>query len=130
LVHQIRADLCSISAPDPVEVWQVSVLKNLLSRAVAWEIIPVNPSQGIKLPKILAGRVRYLQPTELHNLLALCPELLCSIVGLAVSTGMRCSEILGLRWLDVDIQHGCLMLPQTKKRRPNRLPQQGSIGSY
>ena len=27
---------------------------------------------------------------------------------------MRREEILGLRWLDADLEHKCLMLPQTK----------------
>lgn len=36
------------------------------------------------------------------------------IVGLAVGTGMRRSEILGLRKLDIDSANGRLLLPQTK----------------
>ncbi|MBV9572587.1 MAG: site-specific integrase, partial [Acidobacteriales bacterium] len=36
------------------------------------------------------------------------------IVILAVSTGMRRSEVLGLRWLDVDLLNGRILLPQTK----------------
>src|SRR5207253_2143298 len=42
------------------------------------------------------------------------PEWLRPIVGLAVSTGMRRSEVLGLRWLDVDVTNARIMLPQTK----------------
>lgn len=93
---------------------EVCVLKHLLSRSVEWEIIPINPAQGIKPPKPPAGRLRYLQPTELRTLLDICPNWLRPIVGLAVSTGMRRSEILGLRWLDIDSSNSCLMLPQTK----------------
>lgn len=93
---------------------ELNALKHLLRLAVEWEIIPFNPSQGVKSPKVPAGRVRYLQPTELRVLLEACPEWLRPIVALAVSTGMRRSEILGLRWLDVDIVHDRIMLPQTK----------------
>jgi integrase len=93
---------------------ELNVVKHLLSLAVEWEIIPFNPSQGVKSPKVPAGRVRYLQPTELRLLLEACHEWLRPIVALAVSTGMRRGEILGLRWLDVDIVHDRIMLPQTK----------------
>lgn len=93
---------------------ELNVIKHLLSLAVEWEIIPFNPSQGVKSPKVPAGRVRYLQPTELRLLLEACHEWLRPIVALAVSTGMRRGEILGLRWLDVDTIHDRIMLPQTK----------------
>ena len=93
------------------------ILKYILSKAVEWEIIPVTPAQRVELPKPPAGRVRYLQPTELCILLEKCPEWLRPIVGLAVTTGMRRSEILGLRWLDVDLRNAIIpmiLLPQTK----------------
>lgn len=93
---------------------ELTTLKHMLSLAVEWEIIPFTPAQGVKGPKLPAGRVRYLQATELRAALEACPQWLRPIVGLAVSTGMRRGEILGLRWLDVDMSHKCLMLPQTK----------------
>lgn len=93
---------------------ELNVLKHLLRLAVEWELIPLNPAQGVKSPRVPAGRVRYLQKGELATVLLECQEWLCPIVALAVSTGMRRSEILGLRWLDVDLSHGRAMLPQTK----------------
>ncbi|NOT62418.1 MAG: site-specific integrase [Acidobacteria bacterium] len=93
---------------------ELNVLKHALRMAVEWEIIPVNPAQGVKAPKVPAGRVRYLQPTELKALLEACPDWLRPIVALLVCTGMRRSEVLGLRWLDVDVTHKRVILPQTK----------------
>jgi integrase len=95
-------------------VKELNVLKHLLGLAVEWELIPTNPAHGIKPPRVPAGRVRYLQPTELRAVLEACPEWLRPIAGLAVATGMRRGEILGLRWLDVDFKGGRIMLPQTK----------------
>ncbi len=91
-----------------------NVLKHMLSLAVEWELIPWSPADKVKLPKPPAGRVRYAQPTELRALMEACPEWLRPVMVLAVTTGMRRSEILGLRWLDVDIAHNRIMLPQTK----------------
>lgn len=93
---------------------ELNVLKHLLSMAVEWEIVPVNPAHGVKSPRVPAGRVRYLQPTELKELLIACPEWLQPIVALAFTTGMRRGEILGLRRLDVDLRNQRILLPQTK----------------
>lgn len=43
-----------------------------------------------------------------------CPSWLRPVVALAALTGMRRGEILGLRWLDVDLSQCRLFLPQTK----------------
>ena len=68
----------------------------------------------MKSPRVPAGRIRYLQPGELRAVLEASPEWLRSIVALAACTGMRRSEMLGLRWLDVDLAQGRVMLAQTK----------------
>lgn len=93
---------------------ELNIFKHLLRLAVEWEIIPFHPAQGVKSPKVPAGRVRYLQPKELRVLIEACQDWLRPIVALAVSTGMRRSEILKLRWLDVDLEHHRILLPQTK----------------
>lgn len=93
---------------------ELNVLKHLFHMAQEWELVPVNVAHGIKPPRCANGRVRYLQPTELHAVLAACPEWLRPIAGLLAFTGMRRGEVLGLRWLDVDTKGGRIMLSQTK----------------
>ncbi len=96
---------------------ELNVICHILNWAVEQEIVPFNPAtQGkkIKAPRPPAGRVRYLQPTELHAVLDASPEWLRPIIGIAASTGMRRSEILGLRWLDVDLTNRRILLPQSK----------------
>jgi integrase len=97
---------------------EVNVLKHLFGLAVEWELIPVNPAyrMGGKKDNMKAspGRLRYLQPTELQAVLGACPQWLRPIAGLLAFTGMRRGEVLGLRWLDVDLKGGRILLPQTK----------------
>jgi len=90
------------------------VLSHMLSLAVEWELIPANVALGVELPKVAAGRVRYLQPTELHAVLEACPKWLQPIVALLAFTGMRRGEVLGLRWLDIDRKGERILLPQSK----------------
>jgi integrase len=42
------------------------------------------------------------------------PAWLRPIIALAAATGMRRSEVFGLRWLDIDRAGGRALLPQTK----------------
>jgi integrase len=93
---------------------ELNTLKHLLSLAVEWELIPLNVVRGIKPPRVPAGRVRYLQPGELRAVLQACPEWLRPVVGLLAFTGMRRSEVLGLRWLDLDRTGERILLGQTK----------------
>jgi integrase len=112
-VQRYATERSSMVTPGSV-VKELNILKHLFHLAMEWEIIPVNPAQGMKMPRVPAGRVRYLQPAELHAVLEACPKWLRPIAGLLAFTAMRRSEVLGLRWLDVDRRGERIMLPQTK----------------
>ncbi len=93
---------------------ELNTLRHLLNLAVEWELIPLNPSIGVKRPRIAPGRVRNLQYAELENLLSFAPAWLRPIIAMAVATGMRRSELLGIRWVNVDLKAGRIILPITK----------------
>lgn len=93
---------------------EVSVLKHALRLAVEWELLNGNPAQGVKLPKLPEGRTRYLSPTELKVALEAAPEWMRAPLALAAFTGMRRGELLGLRWVDVDLANRRVYLRETK----------------
>ena len=45
---------------------------------------------------------------------------LAPFVALAIETGMRRSELLGLQWPNVDLERRIAFLPDDKERRPPR----------
>jgi len=64
------------------------------------------------------GRVRFLSDDERNRLLKACQDspnpYLYAVVVLALSTGMRSGEIMGLTWDDVDLNQGRAILHETK----------------
>ena len=93
---------------------EMAVLKYALKKAVEWKLLHDNPAQGVKLPKLPEGRTRYLSPTELRATLTAAPEWMRAPIALAAFTGMRRGELLGLRWMDVDLAGRRIYLRETK----------------
>ena len=92
---------------------EITVLKHALSLAVEWELLNSNPAQDAKLPKVPEGRTRYLSPTELKAALDAAEDWMRAPIALAAFTGMRRGELLGLRWMDVDLDGSQLRKLQT-----------------
>jgi integrase len=62
------------------------------------------------------GRLRYLLAKEAQGLISVCEPHLQPIVITALHTGMRRGGILSLRWDQVDMQHGFILMNKTKNR--------------
>jgi integrase len=88
---------------------ELGILKHMFSLAVEWGVITTSPSDGVKAPP-LSARLRYLEPFEVRQVIDACPDWLQPITRLALATGMSRSELLELRWRDVDWKHGTLTI--------------------
>lgn len=88
--------------------------------------LTVNPMAELRLPSAAPNRERRVTPEEVQRLaLALrkCRnKLLVSVVNLAIHTGMRRSELLGLTWRNVDLKRGLAFLPDTKNGHSRHVP--------
>jgi integrase len=101
---------------------EMSVLKHCLKLAVEWSELNQNPAAGARLPKLPAGKTRYLTPGELKAALQSAPEWMRAPMAFAACTGVRRGELLSLRWMDVDLQHRRLYLRETKNGALRILP--------
>jgi integrase len=94
-----------------------------------WEWLEVSPMAKVKKPKEPRGRVRFLDQEERERLLDACHKsrsrLLYPIVVLAISSGMRQGEILGLTWKDVDFIRRRVVLHETKNDERRAVPVTG-----
>ncbi|HSX13280.1 MAG TPA: tyrosine-type recombinase/integrase [Chlamydiales bacterium] len=92
--------------------------------------ISVNPMLRVSKLKEAWGRDRILSKEECEKLLAACSQskspFLLTIVVLAISTGMRQGEILGLTWNLVNLDQGLISLKETKSGHPRSIPLVGA----
>jgi integrase len=110
---------------------ELAILRHLLRLAEEWGYIAKVPK--IRLAREPEGRLRWLAEDEIPRLLTACeakasksPYLL-PVVVVALHTGMRKGEILGLTWERVDFSRGVLQLEQTKSGRRREVPMNRAV---
>lgn len=78
------------------------VLSGALSQAVRWQLIARNPCDAVKPLKVAQTEMKLWVPKEAARFLdSARTHRLFALFYLAMSTGMRRGELLGLRWEDV-----------------------------
>jgi len=80
------------------------VLSSALRFAVQHDLLVRNPAESLRIPPDRCGKKRnkpYLTPKQFEQLVELIPEPYASMVYVAIYTGLRVSELAGLRWNDI-----------------------------
>jgi integrase len=83
------------------------VLSSVLGSAVKYGYLITNPAEAIQLPPSRRGARRqkpFIRPEQFSVLVELIQEPYASMVYVAVNTGLRVSEVIGLRWSDIHEQ--------------------------
>jgi len=77
-------------------------------------LIARNPSDDLALPRIRRPEIKALTEGEIARMLATATGTPVAVPLLVlVGTGMRRGELLGLRWRDIDLDGGTLVVAQT-----------------
>ena len=93
------------------------VLRVALSDAERLDLVPRNVAKAAKPPGLSRTERRALTPAEARTLLsAIVGDRLEPLFVMAIATGLRRGELLGLRWADVDLDAGVLTVQQTLQR--------------
>lgn len=97
------------------------VLHKALAQAVRWNLIPRNPADAAKAPTPSSTKEMHpLSVSEARRFLeAARGDRLEALYVLAVHTGMRRGELLGLKWEDVDLEGSTIRVRRTLTRIEN-----------
>jgi integrase len=97
------------------------LLISMFNKAIGWEYLDRNPFRFLKLFKELS-RVRYVKAEEWPRLLSACKLAFRNFVIFARFTGMRLSEILNCRWVDIDWSQSQISVTKCKNNLPRTIP--------
>ena len=91
------------------------ILKNIFNRAVEWQLIKKNPMENIKKPKRIQKETSVYDKAEAELLMSCLQKektLWSVMIKIAITTGLRRGELLGLEWKHVDLEKGTLQIKQ------------------
>jgi len=117
---EVRDELAEGKSPATVNRYLALISHACTMAEKEWEWMDSNPLRKISRMQESQGRVRYLSDDERKRLLAATTQSphphLHAIVLLALTSGARKGEILGLQWKDVDLTKRTAVLQDTKNR--------------
>lgn len=91
-----------------------STLHSALKQAVNWGMLSRNPAEAVELPRRNRKEMQALSPDEAARfLVATAEDRWHALFVVALFTGMRPSEYLGLKWSDVDLQKGTVTVQRS-----------------
>jgi len=102
----------------PTSVRQLhSVLHHALDDAVKWGVLARNVCDAVEPPKRNRTEMTTWSTAEVSRVLAVAAgDDLEALWRLAVTTGMRRGELLGLKWADIDFDSGSLSVRRSLSR--------------
>jgi integrase len=103
-----------------------NLLHKALDTAVKWNLVARNACKAVSPPRRQRFEVTPLTLEQVQQLLAAVEgHRLAALFKLALATGMRLGEILGLKWQDIDFAKGTVQVRRVLIRIPSTLPGKG-----
>jgi len=108
---------------------ELASLKHMYNLAKKWKLIRENPVSGVKLLKEEKYKMEILDKVEVELLIGAATEHLKPILIVALNTGMRRGEVLGLRWSDIDFVNYNMHLKKTKSGKDRIVPMNSLVAN-
>ena len=94
-----------------------AVLQSSFRQAIRWRLITRDPCEGVDLPRLQRKEMRVLSVEQCRAFLnASKNREHHALFAIAITTGMRPSEYLALKWSDLDWQGGTISVSRTLHR--------------
>lgn len=98
-------------------VYNYRVLRSIFHWAKEWKVIATNPMDGVKKPKetpsVSLNVYDEEEAAELFRALQSEDQQFRVLVSLALTTGLRRGELLGLEWKNIDLDEGIIHVVQS-----------------
>jgi integrase len=105
-------------------IYYHSVLHNALDTAVKWGLVFRNVCDLVAPPRKERFEIQPLTLAQMQHLLAtVSGHKWEALFTLAMATGMRRGELLGLKWQDVNFEAGQLQVRRVLSRVPSHMPE-------
>ena len=105
------------------------ILRRALNQGIKWGWIGINPAMATTPPRVPASDIKPPAPKDLARVLRRAgeesPDLACYLI-LAAATGARRSELIALRWTDVDLDAATVSIERGIVLGPHGLVEKGT----
>jgi integrase len=105
-----------------------NVLHKALDTAVKWNLVARNVCDLVSPPRRKRYEVHPLTVEQVHKLLAAVEgHEMEALFKLALATGLRRGELMGLKWQDINLETGVLQVRRILSRVPSKMPGKGYV---
>ncbi|OQY99969.1 MAG: hypothetical protein B6D35_08025 [Candidatus Brocadia sp. UTAMX2] len=123
ILEQFQTDRLSMGKKPATVNRLIATISHMFTKAVEWDMVEDETLKRIRKVKLLPEnnrRLRYLSIEECQKLIDSCDSHLKPMVITALNTGMRKEEIFGLKWDNVDLKSGFILLNQDQTKNSER----------
>lgn len=118
IVQQLYVDLAEGGLAPRSIIHTHRCLHRAMEQALRWGMISRNPCDAVDPPRSQRSEITVLTQEQVTTLLAATEsDYHRALYTLAVTTGMRQGELLGLKWGDIDLGSGRLQVRRTLQRQ-------------
>jgi len=105
-----------------------NVLHKALDTAVKWNLVARNVCDLVSPPRRKQFEVHPLTLEQVHKLLSVVDgHEMEALIKLALATGLRRGELMGLKWQDINVDAGVLQVRRILSRVPSKMPGKGYV---
>ena len=95
------------------------VLRQAFKQAIQWRLLTFNPCDGVQIPRRQRREMQALSPEQARRFLVVARGTRYGMLfELAITTGLRPSEYLALKWEDIDFERGTLSVVHSLDAMP------------